>query len=511
MRSLLAMCLAFALAGSVCPAAVVAGWQDAEIHLQRGVELLASMRVAEAIEQLETALLQRPQDVRIRYHLGRALLTAGRAEEAVEHLQVALEVAPEPGPVHFLLGQVYLETGDFTAAKAALDVAAASRPDFLQIDFYPSRPDFLQIDFYRAELCYRVGQVSIARERFEALAEAVPEWEAALVRAGTLALEQGDAAEAIGSLQAALEISPESPLLWLRLGTALVDDDQADEALAAYRKAVELAPSFPAALHAVAIQLMNLDVHEQAMEALDAVLANDPDDGLIRYHRATLLSRAGQHAEALTEIDAAIEDLRVPGEASAQSAQDVDSLATAIYLRADLLMKLDRRVEAVEVLRDLVVNEPDYPEALFLLGNALARGGERAAGMELLERFKTLSDVREHRQLGDQFRRLEKDPVRARAAFEAALEILPDDPRSLLGLGAVQRETGEIQQSLETLARARAAGAGDLDWHREWVLALHLAGRQEEARQAWEDARGEGFTLGPEVWAVMYDGAALCK
>ncbi len=499
MRSLLAMCLAFALAGSVCTAAVVAGRQGPEIHLQRGVELLASMRVAEAIEQLETALLQRPQDVRIRYHLGRALLMAGRAEAAVEHLQVALEVAPEPGPVHFLQGQVYLETGDFAAAKAALDVAAASRPDFLQIDFY------------RAELCYRVGQVSIAREWFEALAEAVPEWEAAFIRAGTLALEQGDAADAIGSLQAALEISPESPLMWLRLGTALVDDDQANEALAAYRKAVELAPSFPTALNAVAIQLMNLDEHEQAMEALDAVLANDPDDGLMRYHRVTLLSRAGQHAEALTEIDAAIEDLRAPGEASAQSAQAVDSLATAIHLRADLLMKLDRREEAVEVLRDLVVSEPDYPEALFLLGNALVRGGERAAGMELLERFKVLSDAREHRQLGDQFRRLEKDPVRARAAFEAALEILPDDPRSLLGLGAVQRETGEIQQSLETLARARAAGAGDVEWHREWVLALHLAGREEEARQAWEDARGGGFTLGPEVWAVMYDGAALCR
>ena len=499
MRSVLATCLTLALAGSICVAGVEAGWQDPEMHLQRGVELLASMRVAEAIDQLETALLQRPRDVRIRYHLGRALLMAGRAEEAVEHLQVALEVAPEPGPVHFLLGQVYLETGDFAAAKAELDAAAASRPDFLQIDFY------------RAELCYRVGQVSSAREKLGALLELVPEWEAALVRAGTLALEQGDVAEAIRLLQAALEISSENPLVWLRLGTALVDNDQANEALAAYRKAVELAPSFPTALNAVAIQLINLDEHEEAMDALDAVLANDPDDGVMRYHRANLMSREGQHAEALAEIDEALEDLRAPGAASAESATEIHSLAKAIHLRADLLMKLDRREEAVEVLRELVVSEPDYPEALFLLGNALARSGERAEGVEMLARFKTLSDAREHRQLGDQFRTLEKDPVRARAEFEDALEIIPDDPGSLLGLGAVQRETGEIEESLETLARARAAGAGDVEWYREWVLALHTAGREAEARQAWEEARREGFTLGPAVWAVMYDGATLCK
>jgi len=492
-------CLVFALAGSMCATVVEAGSQDPEVHLQRGVELLAARRVAEAIEQLETALLQRPRDERIRYHLGRALLMAGRAEEAVDHLRVALEVAAEKGPVHFLLGQVYLETRDFTAARAELDAAEASRPGFLQIEFYD------------AELCYRIGQVSTAREKFAALVEAVPEWEAALIRAGTLALEQGDAAAAIRSLQAALEISPENPLVWLRLGTALVADDQALEALAAYRKAAEMAPGFPTALNAVAIQLINLDEHEQALEALDAVLANDPDDGVMRYHRANLLSREGQHADALVEIDAALEDLRAPTGASNQSVDDIHSLAKAIHLRADLLMKLDRREEAVEILRELIASEPDYLEAMFLLGNALARGGDRVAGMELLERFKTLSDAREHRQLGDQFRRLEKDPVRARSEFEDALEILPDDPGSLLGLGAVQRETGEIQQAIESLEKARAAGAGDAEWHREWVLALHQAGRAEEARQAWEAARGQGLTLGPEVWAVMYDGDTLCK
>jgi len=499
MRSLLATCLTFALAGSVCAATAAGDWQDPALQLQRGVELLELGRVTEAIDQLESALVEWPRDVRVRYHLGRALLMARRAEEAVEHLKIAVQIAPEPGPVYFLLGQVYLETGDFEAAYDALEAAAATRPDFLQIDFY------------RAELCYRVGQVSVAREKFEALAEAVPGWEAALVRAGTLALEQGDTSRAIRLLQSVLEISAENPLVWLRLGTALVDDDQAYEALAAYRKAAELAPSFPTALTAVAIQLINLDEHDQAMEALGVVLVEYPDDGIMRYHRANLLSREGRHADALEEIDEALDDLRAPSDATAKSVDDVRSLAKAIHLRADLLMKLDRREEAVEVLRELVTSEPDYPEALFLLGNALVRGGDRAAGMELLERFKTLSDAREHRQLGDQFRRLEKDPVRARSEFEDALEILPNDPGSLLGLGVVQRETGEIQSSLESLAKARAAGAGDVEWHREWVLALHLAGRDEEARQAWEDARGEGLTLGPEVWAVMYDGAALCK
>ncbi len=348
-----------------------------------------------------------------------------------------------------------------------------------------------------------------ARQRFAALSAAAPDWTAPLVRSGALALEQGESSDAVRWFNALVEASPRDPVVWMRLATALVTDEQPDEALGAYRRAVDVRPDYMPALVAVAVQLMNLDAHEEAMAALAAVLAEDPDHGLIRYHRAKLIARAGNHLEALAEIEASLEDLRSARRARAPGPEGDHSLAEAALLRAELLLEVGRDQEALEAARRLIADEPDYPEALFLLGNALLRRGDRG-GEDLLRRFRVLSDAREQRQLGDQFRLRDLDPERARAAYEAALQKLAGDARSLFGLGAVQRQTGDAQGAVETLAAARASGAAGADWHREWVLALFESERTDEARRAWVEARARGLTLGPTVWALLREPLGDC-
>jgi len=520
--------------------------EDGENYLQRGVELLAAGRFAEAIEQLERAAALMPADPRARYQLGLALFSGGRPYDAVPQLQAALESTTDAGPIQFLLGQALLETGDLAAARTALAAAAASRPG------YPP------IDFYRAELCYRMGRVAAARQRFAALAAALPEWTAPRVRSGALALEQDEPAVAVEWFRAVADASPGDPAAWMRLGSALVADEQPYEALAAYRRAAAVAPESVSGLVAVAIQLINLDEHDAAIEALGAVLARDPDHGLIRYHRATLIARAGDHERALAEIDIALEDLResaanggtaspdrpaspggenvarggdpaAGGEIAAgrgvaaggevTAGGDVTAggevaagrrlLAAAILFRAEQLVAVGRQEEATAVARELVAAEPDYPEALFLLGNTLLRSGD-PAGTELLQRFRTLSDAREHRQLGDQYLLREKDPLRAASAYQRAVQAFPGDAAAWLGLAASQRQAGVAEPALESLRRARAAGAGGVEWHRERVLALDAAGRLDEARAAWEEARARGLTLGPRVWAIVHAGLDGC-
>jgi len=469
--------------------------EDATRFLQRGVELLEADQAAAAVIELERAVALRPEDPLARYHLGRALFTSGRAGDAVVHLEAALRTAVEPGPIQFLLGQVWLQLDRFEAAGSALAAASVSRPGYAPIGYY------------QAELCYRLGRMDRARQLLETLAEAAPGWQEPLVRSGSLALEVGDTAAAVRWFRSALDISADAPVLWMRLGTALVQDEQAYEALAAYRRAAELSPEGGTALVSVALQLINLDEHDEALAALDAVLIEDPDHGAIRHQRARLLSMEGEHETALREVDDAIADLRATP--AGQAGAGVPVLAQATLLRADLLMKLGREAEAVEEVRALVADAPDYPEALFLLGNALVRRGDRS-GTELLQRFKRLSDGREHRQLGDQFLGRNNDPERARAEYEAALQALPDDAGSLLGLGAVQRQTDQAEQAVATLRRARSAGADGVEWHREWVLALHSAGRPQEARQAWLEAVQNGLVLGSEVRAFMLESVPGC-
>jgi len=470
---------------------------QAEQHLQRGVELLEAGHLAEAIDELQHAVALQPGDARAQYQLGRALSTAGRQTAAAEHLRAALENTDEPGAVHFLLGQVLLETGDLEAAHVSLEEAASSRPA------YPP------IDFYRAELCYRLGRVDTARQRFAVLSAVVPDWTAPLVRSGTLALEQGESSDAVRWFNALVEASPSDPVVWMRFATALVEDGQAYEALSAYRRAAEVMPNYVPALVAVAVQLINLDEYGEAMAALGVVLAEDPDHGLIRYHRAKLIARAGDHLKALTEIEISLEDLRSAPRARTPGPEGDSSFPQAALLRAELLLEVGRDQEAVEAARQIIGNEPDYPEALFLLGNVLLRRGDRE-GEDLLRRFQVLSDAREQRQLGDQYRLRDGDPERARGAYEEALQKLPDDARSLLGLGAIQRQTGDAQGAVETLAAAHEVGAAGADWHLEWVLALFEAGRSDEARRAWIEAKAQGLTLGPAVWALMREPLGDC-
>jgi tetratricopeptide (TPR) repeat protein len=484
------------LAASGALVAAPARPQDGADLLQRGVDLLAAGRTAEAVELLERAAALLPEDPRTHYQLGRALFSAGRPADAVAPLEAALEAGAEPGPVHFLLGQVSLETGDLEIARASLEAAAASRPG------YPP------IEFYRAELCYRLGRVPAARERFAALTIAAPDWPAPVVRSGSLALEQGDAAAAVVWFRTAAEITPEQAAAWIRLGAAMVENEQPYEALAAYRRAAQAEPGNLVALVAVAIQLVNLDEPDEAMDALDAVLALNPNDGAIRYHRARMMARAGNAEQAFAEIEAALQDLRGAVAAAAGDSQGAQTLAEALLFRAELLQQEGREDEAIEVAQALLAEQPDNPEALFLLGNILLRRDRSGAAM--LARFKQLSDAREHRELADHFRLRQRDPERARAEYEIALRSDPDDAGSWLGLGAALRQTGAAEDAVEALTRARGAGAGGAEWHREWILGLFSAGRGTEARAAWEESRARGLTLGPEVWALIYATAEGC-
>lgn len=481
--------------------------QEASRHLRSGLRLLESGRLQEAVEELRRAVDLRPGDPVAHYQLGRALFTLGRAEEAADHLETALQRAGDPGPVQFLLGQVRLETGELEAAADALQAAAASRPG------YPP------VNFYRAELCYRLGRVEEARRRLADLARVQPDWVVPRVRAGNLALEQEESPEAVEWFRSALEISPGASEVWLRLGSALVEDDEAEEALAAYRKAAELAPGSRTARIAVVGQLVNLDRHDEAMIAVDALLDRWPDHGVARHQRARLFSREGKHGRALAEVERALDGMPEAAADTAIRAAGSDARVAGdigtgdrdrvVLLRAELLAKVGREDEAVQLAAQLLERHPDLPGALFLLGNQLLRRGDRS-GVGLLERFQTLSDAREHRQLGDQFRLREGDLERARLEYRAALEAVPDDVGALLGLAVVERRTGAAEAALETLDRAREAGASSAEFHRERVLALHAAGRVAEARRAWQQARRRGLSLGPQVWSLMFPPLGGC-
>lgn len=463
------------------------GAQGFDQRLQRGLQLLESGSAAEAIPHLEAAVAQRADSVEARYHLARALLTAGRPSDAVPHLEAALAAAPDPGPIHFLLAQAQLQLEELEAAGAALTAAAAARPD------YPP------IDYYRAELCYLLGRVDSARERFVAVAEAAPGWDMPRVRSGMIAMEQDEPEAAISWFRAALALNQNNPTSWMRLAAALVAGGQTDEAIAAYRQAVEVGPRFLPARIALIGQLNSVRDYDGMREALDGLFALEPDHPLGHYQLASLLSAQGENEQALQAVDIAVGGF----EAQAAGVSDDERhtyRALSRGLRAQLLMKLGRNEEAEAAARAVIESDPWYPDAWFVLGTLLVRRGD-AEGRALLERFKQLSDAREHREQADAALRA-GDLDRAASEYELALAADPDDAASLVGMATILRRRDDADAALELLQRARPSGAQVMAWYRERILALAAAGLTEEMQAAWRTSRARGLDLGPEVWRV---------
>lgn len=512
-----------ATARAVRTAGARGGTEDAQGQLQerleRAVRLLEEGRVAEALVELEAVASQAPDSPVARYQLGRALAVAGRPAEAVVELEEARRLDPDSGPIHFELARVLLQLDRLEESRRALDVAASTRPG------YPP------LEFYRAELCYRVGKVGEARRVFLEVADAAPGWSAPLLRAAEVALESGDVEGSVEPLRRAVELAPDDPVVRTRRADALAAAGRQRQALEAYRRAVAAAPDFlPARVRLATLLFDPLQDYEAADRALREVLDRAPWHGSARLQLARVLVFQGRQEEALEQVEEMLERLgeyarRVAGEdrsadpngASLAARPDVAADAgfwadwwrrRARELRAEILLDLERPAEAEAVARKLLEQAPDNEVAHYTLGSVLARRRESAA-RDHLRAFKSLRDAREHRERARQLRRL-GDLDAARREYDRALQARPGDVDALTGLAATARVSGSPGEAVELLGRARDAGAGDEEWHREWVLALHAAGRLDEARAAWERAGTQGLSLGPEVWRKMRDPTGVC-
>lgn len=307
--------------------------------------------------------------------------------------------------------------------------------------------------------------------------------------------------------RAALELHPTDQMLWVRLGSALAAAEQPRESVAAFRRALQIAPDLEAARIRLLSQLDTMGDRAAFVDEINGILEREPDNGLARYRRAQLLTREGLLQEALVDIDRAITSFSAAEDAAGRDLDTVERNARGF--RSRLLMQLGRNGDVAAEARALVQQHPWYPESFFALGTILMRQGD-SEGRSLLERFKALSDAREHRRTaGGLLRRGDLD--RAIAEYRAALRSAPDEPRASLGLALALRSSGDHQEALALLLPPTTDVALMAEWYRELVLAMYNNGRVDEARQLWGQLRARGFVLGAEVWRVMRPALAACN
>ena len=130
--------------------------------------------------------------------------------------------------------------------------------------------------------------------------------------------------------------------------------------------------------------------------------------------------------------------------------------ASQILSIAQQHLQAGRAGECDSLCRTLLKPAPRDPDVLHLLALSLAHRGQDEAAISYLKRAIAIADRMDfHRNLGAMHARREEWPL-ARASYQRASELAPEDMLALVGLGKALLEEGDSAGACSTLERALA-------------------------------------------------------
>jgi len=294
---------------------------------------------------------------------------------------------------------------------------------------------------------------------------------------GLAFLEDGDAAVALEQFDAAEALGAGSAELDFRRAGALRTLGRLNEALAAYERARLKAPDHAEALHHRGVCLAGLGRYEEADQAYGEALAVNPDAKAVWNNRGVALEARGLFKEALEAFDQALaldgaylQAHHNRGSALLKLGRLEDAIVSfdrALALshavpepwshRAVALAGLKRYGEALESAQRALALRPGYPEALNTSSVALRGLGRDAEALNAADAAlrSRPAFAEAHSSRGSALLTL-GDAQGACTAFKAALDLRPDDAAILLNYGMALEATGDLAAAAAILERSEA-------------------------------------------------------
>lgn len=293
----------------------------------------------------------------------------------------------------------------------------------------------------------------------------------------------GDASQALATLQRAASTFPKSSLIRFNLGAVLAEQGRHEEAVRALRAGLDLEPGHAGARLALAKALVQGHRYAEALAEADryATLVGAMAQGFEgHYVRGLALRRLDRLAQAEIEMRRAVEI--DPGHAD------------ALFNLGAVLERLGKTEEAAAYLRKAVSLEPDNPDIRYRLAKLLLSIGETDAGNAELAEFQEIRQLAQrdsrvsvlmrqaeqsmsaghparakelyqqvirqdplhpgaHTNLGVAYEALGRGDL-AQAMFRKATEIRPDHAEAHLNLGLKLAEKGQFEEALASIAEA---------------------------------------------------------
>lgn len=462
-------------------------------------------KVRQALELAERAVQADPDHEEAYVLLGRLYAGTGQNHKAIDAYRRVLELNPSNEDAYLLLGTLYAQEGRFTEALQVLDRLRTILPDnplaayykariFLDMKFYDQAEtaylEVLQLNptferalldlayiyettdrFLDAERAYqqilsfhpmsavartRLGNLYMrqklyqkALEQFETLSRQNAGDIESRLKIGIIHLQQGRYQEAIADFTALLKDKPEYDQALYYLATTYEEKgERADleQAVVNLRLIPKTSPLWNNAQMRLGVIFSKLNDHASGIQCLEAAIAENPEVADFYLYLAFLHEDIQEYAKALEVLDRGL----------AVSARNVQLL----FRKGVVLDKLDRKDEAIQVMRSLLDVEPDHAGALNYIGYTYADKGIR------LQEAKNLIE-----------RALEKEPEdgyildslawvyyrlgqyrEALKTIQKALAHVPDDPIILEHLGDIQAALGNRKEAWKAYERALESG-----------------------------------------------------
>jgi len=172
----------------------------------------------------------------------------------------------------------------------------------------------------------------------------------------------------------------------------------------------------------------------------------------------------------------------VDSDRTVQEARDlidqIDAVLTIAPNREQLL-KLETQINQIQAA------DPAHPWLSYLLGRTYAFAGKNGDAIDQLRKFVGTRDGRNdwkaYRVLGDMY--VTEFPRLAKASYEKAAELMPNEPSVISGLSNCASRAGNLDEGIR-LARLAAEADGYKNVRYSYLLAWALINRQQ-----WDDAQ----------------------
>lgn len=320
------------------------------IYAERG-------EIENAIAEQRQAVKANPEFADAHYHLGVLYSRRHDWHAAIEAYQKAVALAPKMSNVHYQLARCYQQTGDTLAAEEAMQRFRVLKSTDAEIQKGVEAVFVADAD-EKAEVLLRLANVYVKHEKYEAAVRAfervqkysASDAHAAEVSAGLakIALEQGDAAQAIVHYEKAVQLGLETAEIYHNLGIAYMQSRDGENALKQFHTALEVNADLPESLVMLGVLYAANNDFEASETYYQQAIELSPEAAMAHHGLAYLY---GQHGR---NLEKAIELARHATELSPNSAPYHNTLSWLCY-------KIGKYEEAEVAILKAVELAPDNP------------------------------------------------------------------------------------------------------------------------------------------------------